>query len=233
MAKLVLSLDGALLNQYFIDNTNICIGRDAENEIVINDPLLSRVHARIICVGDDHIVEDLQSSNGSLINGSPLLRHILQHRDVIELGTHHLCYLNSRTAAKVDFERTMLIQALPRDETAATEEAAILAVPTARSGKKILPEGSVKVVTGLNPHGAGESISLDRVVTTFGTPGEQLVVITRRPVGYFLSHVEGTKRPRVNQKTIGTEAHPLHNDDLIEAAGYKLEFKLDTLAESR
>lgn len=229
MAKLVLSLNGTLLNQYFIEQASLDIGREAGNDIVIDDPRLSRRHARILAVGEDHIIEDLQSSNGTRLNGRPLTRQILQHRDIVELGSHHLCYLNSRLATEIDMEQTMLIQALPRD--ALTPEAAVPQLATARPGKTYFPDGHVEVLAAAGAHAAGERVRLDRVVTTFGRPGEQLVVFTRRPQGYFVTHVEGSRLPRVNQQAIGREPQALNDGDLVEAAGYRLAFHLDRLAD--
>lgn len=226
MAKLVLSLNGTVLQQRFIDQPCLSIGRGAENDIIINDAQLSREHARIVTVGEDQIIEDLASSNGTRINGNPLLRQILQHRDIIELGTHHLLYLSSRVAADVELERTLLIKALPRHEGAAVGVAGS-AMPATRAGRVKFPTGSVTVLAGTGQHAVGENIVLDRVVATFGTPGEQLLVITRRPQGYFLTHVEGAKHPRVNQQTIAAEPQALRDGDLIEAPGYRLKFKAE------
>lgn len=228
MAKLVLSLNGTVVNQYFIDREPLRIGRGAGNDIVIGDPLLSREHARIVSFGEDHIIEDLQSSNGTGVNGSPVLRKILQHRDIIELGSYRLCYMNTRMAAEVDLERTMLIQ-VPA-QAAEPPPGAPVAVPAMRAVKTWLPPGHIKVLSGSGRHAAGDLVTLDRVVTTFGIPGEDLVVIGRRPQGYFLTHVEGPKFPRVNQRAITAEPYPLRNGDVIEAAGYRLEFHFDAAA---
>ena len=232
MAKLVLSLNGTVLDQRFIDQASISIGRGANNDIVINDPKLSREHARIVTVGEDQIVEDLASSNGTRVNGNPLQRQILQHRDTIELGSHRLLYLSSRVAADVELDRTLLIKALPRHGTA-TEGAPLAAMPALRAAKIKLPEGNVKVLASSGAHPVGENVVLDRVVATFGTPGEQLVVITRRPQGYFLTHVEGPNHLCVNQQRIGTAPCALRDGDLIEAAGYRLEFQLATPTEPK
>jgi len=223
LAKLILSLNGNVLNQYFVDKPVITIGRDTSNDIVVNDALLSREHARIVSVGEDHIVEDLQSSNGTLVNGSPQTRKILHHRDVIGLGNHSLSYQNTRMASDVDLERTMLFKALPRDGMPIHD--ALAAKPAIRSTKTWQPDAGVKVLAvDAGPHEVGTEVRMDRVVTTFGMPGEQLIVITRRPQGYFLTHVEGAKLPLVNQRAITAEAHALQHGDQIEAAGYKLEF---------
>jgi pSer/pThr/pTyr-binding forkhead associated (FHA) protein len=226
LAKLVLSLNGSVLDQRFFDQPCLTIGRGADNDVVIDDPLLSRVHARIVSIGEDRIIEDLQSSNGTLVNGRPLVRQILQHQDVIELGAYHLRYLNTRAAADADLERTMLIQALPRDGELAPGASAV-AVPAVRVAKARLPQGHVNVLGGAGQHAVGASVRLDRVVATFGIPGEQLIVIARRPQGYFLTHVEGVQHPRVNRQSIGTAPYALRDGDLIEGAAYQLEFRLD------
>jgi pSer/pThr/pTyr-binding forkhead associated (FHA) protein len=224
LAKLVLSLSGNVLNQYFTDKSVISIGRSKESDIAINDALLSREHARINTVGEDHIIEDMESSNGTLVNGVRATRKILRHRDVIGLGNHTLQYLNTRMASDVDLERTMVIQALPREGLLA-EGKPQAAAPSVRAAKAWLPDASIKVITAeAGEHSAGDYVHLDRVVTTFGVPGERLIVITRRPQGYFLTHVEGRHLPRLNGKPISAEAHPLHNGDTIEAAGCQLEF---------
>src|SRR5262245_5668798 len=107
MSKLVLTQKGKVINQFFIDKPAITIGRDEGNEIVIDDPLINRVHISIVKMGKDAIAEDLQSKNGSRVNGKPLARQILQHRDIIELGDHQLRYMSAEIASEPEFDRTM------------------------------------------------------------------------------------------------------------------------------
>ena len=92
-------------------------------------------------------------------------------------------------------------------------------VPAGRSARTHFPKGRVEVQGGARD---GSIIELDRVVATFGTPGKQLAVVTRRPHGYFITHVEGRRYPRVNQQTIGGDAHLLRNGDVIEVADERL-----------
>lgn len=230
MAKLVVTLKGKVIDQHFIDKPEITVGREAGNDILIDDPEASRMHARIVSVGDDEIVEDLASSNGTRVNGRPVVRQILQHRDVIEIGSHQLRYMSSRIASDTDFERTLLIQTLPR-QAGSVGFGPIAGIPAARSATTRFAEGSVVVVAGSDKHAGGDTVRLDRVVTTFGVPGEQLVVLTRRPQGIFLTHVEGRRFPRVNGKPIGDAPQALKDGDLIEAAGCRLKFKLETTAD--
>src|SRR5436190_3143165 len=112
MAKLVLSSGGTVLKQYFIDKETITIGRDPQSQVIIDDPAVSREHATVVTIGNDQILEDLKSSNGTVVNGGRISRHILQHGDVIELGPYTLRYLNPKLSADVSLERTMLIEPL-------------------------------------------------------------------------------------------------------------------------
>lgn len=223
MAKLVLSLNGTVINQFFTDKPNLCIGQAADNDIVINDPLVGEHCAHIVGIGEDHILESLEGDYGILVNGKACFRQILQHRDIIHLGAYHLRYLNSRVSSELNMDRTMLIEALPLEAQAGK---AITSLPSARPNKMYFPEGYVHIQKGRGHHLPGENVALDRVVTTFGTPGEQLVVLTRRPQKIYLTHVEGPQMPRVNQKSIGREPVALQDGDLIEAASHRLEFHL-------
>ena len=227
MAKLVLSSGGSVLFQCFLDEERVSVGREASNQVVIDDPALSGEHAVIIPVGNDHILEDLQSVNGTFVNGVRVSRHILQHGDVIELGAFYLRYLNPRASAERDFERTMLIAGLQESAEAARNEAGPFPeearVPAARLASVRFPKGRVRVIAGSR---TGGTIELDRVVATFGRPGDQVAVITRRPHGFFITHVEGRRYPRVNRQSIGKEARALQHGDVIEVADEKLEFSL-------
>lgn len=219
MAKLVLTFEGKIVNHYFIEKSCVTIGRNADNDIAIDDPLLSDIHVRIVRAGQDDIVEGLETRSGSRLNGKPLLRQILQHRDIIEIGNHQLRYMSSRAAVDADLDRTMLVQTLSRESGT---EAPVSGVSLSTAPQVALQPGRVEVLSG--PQQAGQTVPLARVVTAFGVPGEQLVVFTRRPHGVFVTHVEGARFPRVNRQPIGNTAYALKAGDVVEAAGYKLRF---------
>jgi hypothetical protein len=220
MAKLVLTHEGKIVNHYFIEKPSITIGRNADNDIAIDDPLLGGVHVRIVRAGQDDIVEGLESRSGSRVNGKPLVRQILQHRDVIEIGRHQLRYMSSRVASDADLDRTMLVQTLSRPDGSTAGGAVGVSLSTAP--KPMLQPGRIEVLAG--PQRAGQFVQLERVVTTFGVPAEQMIVFTRRPQGVFVSHVDGPKFPRVNGKAISAAPYALKEGDVVEAAGYKLRF---------
>ena len=231
MAKLVLSSGGSVLNNYFIDKPRIAIGSAAHNDVVIADPQVGSEHAAIITVGADQIIEGLDESRGTFVNGQKISRHILKHRDVVEFGAFSLCYLSSRTAQETEFDRTMIIAALPRQGEGAI--AATLGpagerpAPVARGADARFPSGRLRRLFGA---GLPPRLELDRVVTVIGTPGVVLAVVTRRPHGYFLTHVDGHRRARLNGAAVADVPCALRNGDLIEAGDQQFEFLLDAAA---
>lgn len=79
----------------------------------------------------------------------------------------------------------------------------------------------VQVLTGPN---AGKELELVKNLTTLGKPGLQVAVLTRRPHGFFITHVEGENFPLVNGRALTNQAHQLNEHDVIELAGVKMEF---------
>jgi hypothetical protein len=80
---------------------------------------------------------------------------------------------------------------------------------------------ALQILTGGS---AGKEIELTKNLTTLGKPGLQVAVITRRPQGYFITHVEGANFPIVNGKVLDAQARPLNDHDVIELAGVKMDF---------
>ncbi len=228
MAKLVLSTGGTIVDQRFLDDERVTIGRDATNTVVVDDPAVAGAHAAITVIGNDYILEDLGSAAGTNVNGVPAQRRVLQHGDVIELGAFHLRYLDSKASSDIDLDRTMLIPGLMSEaETERADGVAVdetlLYVPSARAARARMPNAHV---TWLEGPRRGQTQELDRVVATFGSPRREVVVVTRRPRGYSVTHVAGDESARVNGQSIGTETRELRNGDILEAGGDKLEFKL-------
>lgn len=224
MAKLVLSAGGSVVFQCFVDKERLSIGRDPTNPIVIDDPSVSREHAAIVAVGNDHILEDLASANGTFVNGKRMLRRILQHGDVVAFGAFNLRYLNPKTAAEVGLDRTMLIEGIAEAQAGLPADGEALPVPRTRATRIKFPNGRVYMVTGPR---AGMTIELDRVVARFGKPGHRSAVLVRRPHGYFLAHVEGRRAARVNGQPAGKEARRVNDGDVIEVADEKFQFAVD------
>ena len=256
MAKLILSLEGSVIREVTLDKERVTIGRRPQNDIQIENLAVSGEHACIVTILKDSFLEDLGSTNGTLVNGNPIKKHILQNNDVVEIGKYKLKYVGDQPAAGhtsvQDFEKTMVMRsprvAAPRafgdtqgvglstqggrpspaapvltgtNPSARAPAAAPAAAPRPAAHDQML--AAIQILTG---PGAGKEMELIKNLTTLGKPGVQVAVITRRPQGYFITHVEGTVFPVVNGKVLETQAHPLHDHDVIELAGVKMEFFL-------
>ncbi len=242
-AKLILSLDGALLQDYDLDKERITIGRKADNDIVINNLAVSGQHAAVITIMNDSFMEDMDSTNGVVVNGIPVKKHFLQNNDVIEIGKYKLKYLNdhvSQTSA-AEFEKTMVMRApmTPpqggksgdtgyfQSASAAEKTAAVVpqSTPVAPPvAPQVAPPHVRAAVQLLNGPNAGKELELVKGLTTLGKPGVQVAVLTRRPQGFFITHVEGAVHPYVNGHMLGNSPCQLKDHDLIELAGVKMEF---------
>lgn len=238
MAKLILSLDGAFIGDFPIDKERMTVGRRATNDIHIDNLAVSGEHASILTIGNDSFLEDLDSTNGTLVNGKAIKKHVLQNGDVIEFGKFQLKYVselapgmtNSGPPAE-DFEKTMIIRpsamksVIPPPPTpsappvAASPSASPAPTPVAAAAP--VQAAAIQVLTGPS---AGKELVLNKALTTLGKPGVQVAVITKRPQGYFITHVEGQSFPSVNGLSVGAQAHALQDHDVIELAGIKMEF---------
>ena len=232
MAKLILSMDGLVLKEISLSKERTTIGRKPHNDIQIDNLAVSGEHAVIVTILNDSFLEDLGSTNGTLVNGAPIKKHFLQPNDVIELGKYKLKYINEapKAAAAADFEKTMVLRPgmMPKPAPAAAAPASMAtaampaaAVPAAPPAAAPAKQGAIQLLSGAN---AGKELLLTKALTTLGKPGVQVAVITRRPQGYFITHVEGASFPIVNGKTLDAQAHPLNDHDVIEIAGTKMEF---------
>ena len=266
-AKLILSMDGAVLKEYPLDKERMTIGRKAHNDIAIDNLAVSGEHAAIVTILYDSFLEDLDSTNGLEVNGKPTKKHFLQNNDVIEIGKYKLKYINDQITqtTPADFEKTMVLRG-PVKHVApapgANKPAEMQGVTQPQTGTKPTPEEStgkfevrqptaptapaqaavpaqpaasvatpqagtakqVAVVQVLTGHNAGKELELVKNLTTLGKPGMQVAVLTRRPQGYFITHVEGEKFPLVNGKALTNQAHQLNEHDVIDLAGVKMEF---------
>src|SRR5207244_4086998 len=238
-------------------------------DIQIDTRAVSGEHAVIVTILNDSFLEDLGSTNGTVVNGNAIKKHFLQNNDVIELGKYKLKFVGEATPAgapgeKADFEKTMVLrpsamkaaadqakamaggagaggsaggaQAAVAQRAAAVQQAAATAtasgIADVKDATKTVPPapkpagqplGAIQLLSGAN---AGKELELTKPLTTLGKPGVQVAVLTRRPQGYFITHVEGANRPNVNGQQIGPAPHALKDHDVIELAGVKMEFFL-------
>src|SRR5260370_8830998 len=98
MAKLILSMDGLVLKEIGLTKERTPIGRKRHNDIQIDNLAVSGEHAVIVTILQDSFLEDLGSTNGTVVNGQPIKKHFLQNSDVVELGKYKLKYVNEAPA---------------------------------------------------------------------------------------------------------------------------------------
>src|SRR3990172_1392928 len=112
MARLILSLDGQVLAEYNMMKERYTLGRLPDNDVRIDNAAVSGHHGLVINILNDSFLEDLNSTNGTYVNGKLIKKHALQHGDVITIGHHHLRFVDSQveSAEPDEFERTMIIQ---------------------------------------------------------------------------------------------------------------------------
>jgi len=282
-----------VLKEIPLSKERTTIGRKPHNDIQIDNLAVSGEHAVIVTILNDCFLEDLGSTNGTLVNGNPVKKHFLQNNDVVELGKYRLKFVGeapvpAATAEKADFEKTMVLRpsamkaaaeqaramgagaaeaarATAAQQVAASAAAAGTAEKEVRSAPAPMsattttpfpiaaaqppthapaaspppapaaapapppaarsphPLGAIQILSGGN---AGKELELAKPLTTLGKPGVQVAVLTRRPQGYFITHVEGANPPHVNGHAIGTAPHALKDHDVVELAGVKMEFFL-------
>ena len=234
MARLVLSLDSQVMAEYNMSKERYTIGRLPDNDVRIDNPAVSGHHSLIINILNDSFLEDLNSTNGTYVNGKLIKKHALQHGDVITVGHHQLRFVED-DEQQDEFEKTMVIQpsARPVERLRAATQSADGAAPTMSGTAKsrALPDGSTPVKSAklqvLSGAFAGRELELNKALTTLGRPGVQVAAITRRAEGYFIVHVDGGKGsdfPLVNGAAIGAQATRLADNDVIQLAGVKMGF---------
>ncbi|MGH8582047.1 MAG: FHA domain-containing protein [Gammaproteobacteria bacterium] len=245
MAKLVLSVNGAVQGEYELNKERMTIGRKPDNDVQIDNLAVSSKHALVITILDDSFLEDLGSTNGTYVNGKLIKKHALKDGDVIGIGKHEVRYVNEHATADDDeFEKTIVMRPGSASAAAAIAQAVRHAVPAAPSAPLPgaltqstparapapaagLPNGRLHILTGPI---SGKLLDLTRASTTLGRPGIQVAVISRRPQGFFLTHIEGGNSghplyPIVNGTAIGPRSYQLRDHDIIELAGIKMQFQ--------
>lgn len=195
MPKMIISIDGVVIKEVQLTRDKTTLGRRPYNDIVIDNLAISGEHAVLQLNGGEVYLEDLNSTNGTYVNGKAIKKQMLQNGDVIEIGKYLVNFVSDPVAP-------VSASANLADDSESTMQAAI------------------KVLSGA---AAGRQVPLTKVVTTIGKPGIAVATITRQHRGYVV-HVEGGGNPSLNGMPLGAEVVPLKNGDLIELAGTQMQF---------
>ena len=222
MPKMIVSIDGVVIKEVQLTKDRTTLGRRPYNDVVIDNLAISGEHAVFQMTGNDVFIEDLNSTNGTYVNGKAAKKQQLQNGDTVEVGKYKIKFVNE--AVSDGFEKTMMVKsgagayASPPPAAQASAPAALASRPAAAPSTA---QASIKVLSGA---ASGREVPLTKVVTTIGKPGVAVAAITKRQHGFVVHHVEGAGNPSLNGSPIGTEPVSLKNGDLIELAGTQMQF---------
>ncbi len=215
-SKLILTLDGAIINEFFIDKKSISIGRKLNNDIQLIEPTVSGNHSLIQILNDETVISDNASTNGTLLNGVKITKSTLKHGDVIQIGNYQFSYHDAQDV----YEPTMFIKAEFGDLKNKK-----LTSPATNSIN--IPLAAVRVLDG--PLKSTE-LELRKPFNTIGFDGEKIAIIARNPDGYTISSLNDKKLkddydpPKINGETLGKNFIKLNDHDIIELLETKIEF---------
>ncbi|WP_066707143.1 FHA domain-containing protein [Curvibacter delicatus] len=211
MPKMIVSIDGVVIKEVQITKERTTLGRRPYNDVVIDNLAVSGEHAAVQMTGDEVFLEDLNSTNGTYVNGKAVKRQQLFNGDTIEVGKYKIQFVSEPEGER--FDKTMVFKpgmTMPAAAAAPVERAA---------GGEL--QGSIRVLSGA---ASGREVPLTKVVTTVGKPGVAVAAITRRQHGFVVARVEGANNPLLNGTPIGNEPLALKSGDLIELAGTQMQF---------
>ncbi len=206
MARLIITHQGTVIKEYDLSKEKVTVGRKPSNDIILDDPTVSGVHAAFLHMQHTYI-EDLKSTNGIKLNGKAVSKRQLNHGDLVSIGQHEFKFIDD---AVQDFERTVVIAPTPAENVVV---------------KKAL-KASVVIING---NQQGESVALNKPYTKLGS-ASQLAVIARRGESYYLMPMTGGSQgdsPKLNSQQIGAESMLLSDGDIIEVATTQLKFTFD------
>lgn len=220
MAKIIITRDKEVLREVELSQERLTIGRHRHNDVMIEHGGVSSNHAVIVTILDESFLEDLDSTNGTLVNGNPVSKHFLQPGDVITIARFKLQFVAGPRAPAVSTVPTVPTQGIGAERA----RRHLVAPARASSAAALtLPLGNIEVLSGVN---AGKRLALTKPLTTLGHPGIQVVVISRRPDGYFIAHIEGERQPLLNQEPVGSKPRLISDGDVIDLSGTEMAFSL-------
>lgn len=218
--KLELSFNSNRLDDFVLDKEVMTIGRKDDNNIRIENLAVSGHHAKLLNIFDDSFLEDLDSTNGTFVNGQPISKHPLKHGDVIVIGKHELRYINETNSAS-DEDKTVLIRRPPGLSTSPNKN---LNEPVSMDAN--LNAAKLQI---LNGKGAGKELELRKSTVKLGRSGAEVVQINKRPDGHFIVSLDQENESSllmINGEPVGSRAVKLNNHDVIQINKLKIEYYL-------
>lgn len=211
MDKLIILENDAVIQEIELDKQQLVIGRDASNGIHLGDPSVSRRHALLTCALDEYFIEDLGSTNGTILNNKEVTKHILKSGDMLQVGDYVLRFERSNAAENIeelDPEKTQIIRSKKP-----------VKLPVL---KAVVPKtATIRYFRGPKK---GASEKIERSLYTLGKPGGDVAVIARRPQGFYLLKIGNNSYPMINNKRVSVGGGiKLEEGDVVEVGENMVE----------
>ena len=216
--RLVILKNGEAENEVALKAKSMVIGRDSRSDIQLNDLSVSRRHARVTNVYNDCCLEDLGSTNGTILNEQTVTKRMLKHGDLLRIGSFTLRYLSrDEKASKDGLDKTVIIRS---SESAPARPVS----PKDRNRVQLPKTATLRFFRGPQK---GLQDRIDRALYTIGQPGGEVAAITRRAQGFYLLHIGGDRYPRINNEEIQTtRGVQLNEGDVVEVGQHLVEISL-------
>jgi pSer/pThr/pTyr-binding forkhead associated (FHA) protein len=215
MPKLIVSIDGVVIKEVTLAKDRTTLGRRPYNDIVVDNLAISGEHAVLHMIGGDVYLEDLNSTNGTYVNGRAIKKQALEQNDIIEVGKYKVRYMAAAGAPDAVTATRTVVSPAPSGP-----------IPLSSAPTVQAPLGGgtagVAVIRVLSGTGAGRELSLQKVVTTIGKPGVAVAAVTRRLHGYVVAPIDGGTA--LNGEPLGSEAVALQDGDVLELGGTRMQF---------
>jgi len=231
MARVILVFNKKVVKEYPFPEDSMTIGRNKANDIVIDNLVVSSHHARVDRTGNDYILTDLQSTNGTFANNKRITSHKLQHKDKITIGKHLLFFaMSKQERAKAKEGKLNNTIMFDTDEKKELLEKQAVKKATDVSDQK----GKIGVISFIDRSGEGE-IQLSKKLTKIGKAETSEIrigglfmpptaaTISRKPQGYAITAATGKTKVKVNNEVI-KETYYLKDFDTIKIGSYKFQF---------
>lgn len=232
MARLILTFNKQVIKEFPFLKGSVTLGRLEDNTIIVDNLAVSGYHARIDKTGDDFILTDLQSTNGTFVNDKKVTSHKLTHGDNIVIGKHVILFVatgkskvDGADPAKMDMDKTMMLDTAKQRELLAKQKAA---------PKPAQAVDKIGVITSIDGSDLGE-FDLSKKLTKIGKAdtseirlsgmlmGATAATISRRPSGYTISYAGGMSKLKVNGDVV-KDSVSLKDFDTIEVGSFKFQF---------
>jgi len=215
VSKLTLSFKGRVLKVFPVVQGDMYIGSDPECTVHIDSLAVQPRHARIHTQGNDSVLFDLESPDGTFVNQQRVDEHRLKDGEIIRVGKHTLTFSFEEM---LESEIEAQTPAPPAAAEPTVAEQPVEETPAATHDNR---QAWLQIMSGQN---LGKTLSLHRAMTNLGKSGLVTAVIARRSDGYFLSHLEGDVPTRVGDQPIGDKVHKLQDGDIIQIGNIKMQF---------